>query len=116
MKLFVDDLRIAPEGWNCVRTNTDAIRTLYFGYVKEISVDHDIVKCAHRAGLDLSDETFQPVFYYLAAMPADKRPERIVIHTANPAGAYRMSALLADHGIASEIKESTQQFERDGGY
>lgn len=116
MKLFVDDLRICPEGWTLARTNTDAIRLLYFGRVEEISIDHDIVKCMRHLSPDFSEETFQPVFYYLAAMRQELRPKRIIVHTANPAGAIRMQNLLNDNNIECEIKESSQPFTKDGGY
>lgn len=114
MKLFVDDLRVCPEGWELARTNTDAIRALYFGHVKEISIDHDIVKCPVHISRTFSDETFQPVFYYVAAMSPETRPERIIIHTANPAAAVRMESLFRDHGIVCEVKESNQPFTVDG--
>jgi hypothetical protein len=114
MRLFVDDLRICPEGWECARTNTDAIRLLYFGHVEEISIDHDIVKCMKHISPDFSDETFQPVFYYITAMSPESRPKKITIHTANPAAATRMEGLFEDHGIKCVVHESGQPFPMRG--
>jgi len=112
MKLYVDDLRKCPKGWHLARTNTDAIRLLSFGHVEEISIDHDIVAyCKHRPSVPMADETFQPVAYYIAAMPAEIRPKKVTIHTANPAGALRMQGVLKDAGIESEYKEGSYNFE-----
>jgi hypothetical protein len=62
MKLWHDDIRIPPRGWDCwVRTN-DAARQILdsfatrqaqpFGVVEAISIDHDL-------GLELMDPTVQ---------------------------------------------------------
>lgn len=107
MKLYVDDLRICPEGWTLARTNTEAIRLLATGYVTEISIDHDIcVPNAHlinqtvRKRLAIGEETYQPVAYYIAAMP---KPNLIKVnfHTANPEGAAKMKSILDAVGIES---------------
>ena len=106
MKLFVDDLRIPPDGWSLARTNDAAIRALHTWHVDEISIEHDISQS--KRGYEL--ETFMPVVYYLALMPETTRPKIIRIHTANPAGAIRMRGVLADAGIGCDIKESDQPF------
>ena len=118
MKLFVDDLRRCPDGWTLARTNTEAIRLLATGFVQEISIDHDIcvpnalsIVEPVRRRLQIGQETFQPVVYYIAAMQSDMRPKQITLHSANPAGALRMSGVLQDAGIPCIIKESEQQFD-----
>ena len=113
MKLFVDDLRKPPEGWEVVRTNTDAIRLLAGGYVDEaISIDHDIIACPKPCcGLRMGQETFQPVAYYIARMPEELRPQKINFHTANPAGALRMQGVLKDVGIDSTYHEASGSFQ-----
>lgn len=113
MRLFVDDLRIAPAGWAVARTNSDAIDLLHNYRVYTISIDHDIEQ-TKRGGLDL--ETFMPVVYYVSVMPVERRPKSIIIHTANPAAAIRMAGVLNDAGIECEVKESDQPFpKRCGG-
>jgi len=121
MRLFCDDLRICPEGWTLARTNTEAIRLLASGYVSEISIDHDIcvpnvefIKESVRKRLAMGEETFQPIVYYICLMKPEDRPKKITIHTANPAAALRMSGLLFDAGIESEIKESGYAFDQGG--
>lgn len=102
MKLFVDDIRPAPEGWQQARTVTDAIRFLArFGeQVDEISLDHDISYAVEVAGTQRpfpSPENFTAVAYYMVEfyyeVSMDKRPE-VIIHTANPVGAKELSDIL----------------------
>jgi hypothetical protein len=105
----VDDLRKCPEGWTVARTNTEAIRLLASGYVDEIvSIDHDI--CVPFSGelsegvrkrLQVGQETFQPVAFYLSVMPAELRPKTIRFHTSNPDGAAKMMGVLKVAGIDS---------------
>lgn len=105
MKLYVDDLRKCPEGWELARTNTKAIRLLSFGHVDEISIDHDIVAyCSHRVSMPLADETFQPVAYYMALLPQAMRPNKVTIHTANPSGGNRLYGILKEAGYEPEIQ------------
>ena len=42
MKLFVDDLRPAPNGWTLARTVDEAIELLLQGSVSELSLDYDL--------------------------------------------------------------------------
>ena len=68
LKLFVDDIRPAPEGWQQARTVTDAIRFLHKFEVEEISLDHDISYAVEVAGTQRpfpSPETFMAVAYYI---------------------------------------------------
>lgn len=98
MKLYVDDLRKCPEGWEIARTVSDAIRTLAGGTVLEVSLDHDIA-FQGRHGLEL--ETFEGVAWYIAAMWT---PPKVTIHTANTPAANIMAAILRAAGIDSTIK------------
>lgn len=83
-KLFVDDMREIPPGWIGARTVSEAIAVLAALPISHVSLDHDIIFPRSGAGLyqSLSLETFRGVAHYIAAMPADKRPQ-IRVHTAN---------------------------------
>lgn len=114
MKLYVDDLRKCPEGWTLARTNTEAIRLLATGYVEEISIDHDI--CTPFSGelsepvrrrLQIGQETFQPVVYYIVAMNPEFRPKIITMHTANVGAGRLMIQLMEQHGIQATYKEGS---------
>lgn len=116
MKLFIDDIRQAPdETWQVVRTITEALRLIYFygSDIREISLDHDI---SHFENLDETDvdqqtyackETFSAVVYYLVARYSD-RPQaqvpKIVFHTANKPAALRMKAILNGAAIKCSIE------------
>ena len=99
MKLFCDDIRKCPDGWELARTNTKAIRILATMSVEEISIDHDICCQMERVSgqgfsTHSSNETFMPIVYYILAMPRESRPKVIYIHTANtPAGDLMMEML-----------------------
>lgn len=92
MKLFVDDIRQEPKGWQRARTVTEAIRILATQFVEEISLDHDIscftpaTGCTHSSG-----ETFMAVAFYLRLM---KPRPKIRIHTANVEAGAQMARLL----------------------
>lgn len=96
LKLFVDDLREPPEGWHLARTATEAIRVLATAPIRviEVSLDHDIT---HSGGT--CPESFEAVAHYIAAMPDERRPERVFIHTANVAMAGKLKGIIADAGI-----------------
>ncbi len=78
MKLFVDDIRNAPdEKWIVARTVTEAIRCIryYRDEIVEISLDHDI---SHQIGMgDLSrpypcKETYAAVAYFIGEVYKDR--------------------------------------------
>lgn len=123
LRLFVDDIREAPEGWHCARTVTEAIRILDERDVSDVSLDHDI---SHAVGLDSvmrpypCGETFEPVARFIALMYAEgeKFPGTVTIHTANPAGAERMRQILAHcQGIdvAVELGRPCNRLEKGDG-
>jgi hypothetical protein len=96
IKLFVDDMRSAPEGWHLSKTITEAISALANLEVEAISLDHDII--FEPAGSAIfSNENFTAVAYYVTAMAS--KPKRVYIHTANPAGAIRLKGIFDDANI-----------------
>lgn len=103
MKLFVDDIRRIPDGWEGARTNTKAIRMLATTPIDEISIDHDIccmMEQAQSKGLSgythSSNETYMPVVFYILAMPRELRPKIVHIHTANTHAGKIMMDMLKD--------------------
>ena len=113
MKLFIDDIRNAPDDkWNVARTVTEAIRCIYYyrDQLEEISIDHDI---SHQIGMgELSrpypcGETFSAVCYYMAVVYdqsySPKKP-KVVLHTSNLIGAENMQLILSRAGIECSIE------------
>ena len=109
MKLYIDDIRPAPEGWMQARTVTDAIKTIaQFGEeITEISLDHDIsipVSANGEYRPFPSPETFQAVAYFIVEYYISRRDvdgsillrekPTITIHTANPVGGKELQAIL----------------------
>lgn len=86
MKLFVDDCRPAPAGWVLARTPEEARIRLEAGSVEEVSLDYFI-----GTG---EDETFLSVAHVIVELPAERRPRRVVLHTASEAGAARLAQVL----------------------
>ena len=129
MKLFIDDIRDAPdESWKLVRTITEAISAIDIFNFEVISIDHDIshqVQVGKTSRPYPCEETFLPIAVFLkekyktqliakevgAVMTclckdghkAGDIP-KIILHTANPAGALRMKNVL--DGFDVEIRES----------
>lgn len=106
MKLWVDDIRDAPDdSWTEVRKVEPAVALLAKFPMTEISLDHDI---EYRP----SDETFKPLAYYIGLLLSgdDLNGQRyarghlpkITIHSDNPVGAKEMIAILNDYGITAK--------------
>lgn len=105
MKLFVDDIRNAPdESWTVARTVDSAISFIsQFGDdLDVVSLDHDI---SHQVGMgELSRpfpcaETFTPVARYMASYYEKKKRLKqpiVVIHSSNQMGAKNIEFILKD--------------------
>lgn len=103
MKLWVDDMRDAPdESWTEVRKVQPAITLLSNFHFEEISLDHDI---ENRP----DDETFKPIAHYIG-MKYDQRvlrdivkpiPPKITIHSINPTGSKEIQDILLSYGLYS---------------
>ena len=119
MKLWVDDIRPAPEGWTRARSVTEAIRILATMEVSEVSLDHDISMKVMVGDVESgyseprpfrSNETFEPVAWFLREMSRDRPegrfPSFVTLHTANSNGADKMKAILADTLIDVRIQLS----------
>lgn len=111
IKLFVDDLRPNPPGWLLARTITEAQRILSFFSVDTVSLDHDIFHSVPSKedspsieGAVTCPENFSAVAYFIAMMPADRRPKKVILHTSNTAVVYAMIEILSEAGVAVERK------------
>ncbi len=121
MKLWVDDIRNAPDdSWTVARTVTSAISAISRYDFDEISLDHDI---SHQVVIgNLSrpypcGETFMAVVYFIAQkywhekgidgsdvlyVSRTNLVPKITIHTSNQVAGDEMAQVLADVGIRSE--------------
>jgi hypothetical protein len=89
MKVYLDDERIAPEGWIQVRWPDEAITLLQTGTVIQLSLDHDLGDDQSGKGYDVLLWIEQEV-----ALNHFVPPSEIFVHSANPAGRMRMLAAI----------------------
>lgn len=84
MKLWVDDLRPAPDGWTWVTTSAAAIEILARGEIIDVmSLDHDLG----------SDDTTRPVVLWMCEHEA--WPREVRVHSANPVGVEWLEGMIA---------------------
>lgn len=98
MKLWFDDVRVAPLGWTWAKSFDDAVVLLRTGNVGNASLDHDMGGWADGGlafdpnapdGTDLVDWMVENATY----------PNGWVqVHSSNPAGADRMVNTLLRYG------------------
>ena len=97
MKVYLDDIRPAPEGWTLVTTPEQAIELMSRGRVEEISLDHDLglddVRSGYLVLLWIEEQVHYNAFV----------PPKISLHTANPVGRARMEWVL--RSIERMLKE-----------
>lgn len=88
MKVFLDDVRTAPEGWVHVLWPDEVIALLKTGQVTDLSLDHDLGDDARGTGYD--------VLLWIEASVVEHGfvPPNISIHSANPVARGRMEAAV----------------------
>lgn len=86
MKVYLDDERIAPDGWIQVRWPEDAIRLLESGEVTELSLDHDLGDDAHGTGYDVV------LWIEEAVATRGFRPPSIKVQSANSSARMKMES------------------------
>lgn len=96
MKLYVDDIRIAPEGWTQAWNAKEALLFLQKGDVTHMSLDHDLGDPGEPTGYDIMCWLEQWVYMEDVPVPY------ITFHTANPVGRANMQACL--DGILRRLK------------
>lgn len=89
MKVFLDDERIAPDGWVQVRWPDEVINLLQTGTVTHLSLDHDLGDDQKGTGYDVLLWIEREVVLHKFVPPA-----KIEVHSANPAARERMFAAI----------------------
>lgn len=88
MKLWLDDVRPAPDGWIWVKNARQAIMMLQSADIEQISLDHDLGDERSGSGYEVA------VFIERNAADGTRKPPQWQIHSANPVGCYRMKAAM----------------------
>jgi len=89
MRVYLDDVRVAPAGWVQARWPDEVIALLQSGDVQELSLDHDLGDDQRGTGYDVLTWIEEAV-----ALRAFK-PPRIAVHSANTAARIRMESAIA---------------------
>lgn len=89
MKVYLDDERTTPEGWQRVYWPEEAIALLQGGQVTDISLDHDLGDDVHGTGYDVL------LWIEEAVVTSDFKPPRMQVHSANSSARQKMQAAIA---------------------
>lgn len=73
----------------------------------EAYLDHDLSEKAAAGSPDQGEKTGADVARYIAAMPKEKIPKIIYIHSFNFSGRVRMVQILGDAGIRAVVQPFT---------
>ncbi|QDU14401.1 hypothetical protein CA11_22070 [Gimesia maris] len=92
MRIYVDDERRAPTGWQQVRRSQEAIEFLKSGAVRKLSLGND----ARGTG----DEVLH--WIQEAVSTCDFDPPMIVVHTVNPAARNRLTSSIRSIQLMTE--------------
>ena len=95
MKVFLDDERVAPEGWTRVYWPDEAIALLKTGQVEEISLDHDLGDDERGTGYDVV------LWIEEAVATQGFKPPRMTVHSANSSARQKM-----EMGIAAILRRA----------
>jgi len=88
-KLWIDDLRPAPEGWQQAYTSSQAIDWLevHWNWITEISFDHDLG----------GDDTSRKVILWMCENDYPW-PRICRVHSANPPGVEWLEGMIERYG------------------
>ncbi len=95
MKVYLDDERIAPDGWVQVRWPDEVVKLLLSGNVTELSLDHDLGDDRRGTGYD--------VVLWLEEAVALRgfKPPRVKVHSANTSARVHIRA--RENGIRDPL-------------
>lgn len=86
MKVYLDDERDTPEGWERVYWPDEAIALLEKGIVTEISLDHDLGDDERGTGYDVV------LWLEEAVVVNNFSPPKMKVHSANSSARQKMEA------------------------
>ncbi len=88
MKLWLDDIRPAPEGWVHVKTAAEAISMFARGEVEIASLDHDLgtEETGYSVVCWIERAMYQKAWY--GVFPT------IYVHSSNPVGRMKMEKVI----------------------
>jgi len=91
-KIWLDDMRPAPDGWVHVQRPEEAIAALFKGGVTHFHLDHDLDDNEYGTGYDVL------LWIEQATMQSHFTPPLITVHSANESTRQKMEALITKIG------------------
>ena len=88
MRLYLDDERTPPVGWELATTAAEAIKILQEQNITDVSLDHDLGFAENGTGYDVLLWIEEQVAF------TEYIPPRISIHTANPSAYVKMKSAV----------------------
>lgn len=119
MKLWVDDIRNAPDDtWTVARTVTSAIRAIARYNFDVISLDHDISHQVTVGALGRPypcEETFAAVAYYIKAKydAVELFDPTVYLHTSNQVAGDEMALILAPISTVKKYMGAANRLEME---
>lgn len=112
MKLWLDDERPAPAGWDLALTAWEAIGLLILAGlrcepVEAISLDHDLGPTVDDKGRELSDSPGTGMDVLNWMLDVDLVPDNTSFHTANGPARENMLSKLSSWRKAKELPSDT---------
>ncbi len=97
MKIYLDDERPTPDGWQHCRWPEEVIELLTAGGVTHLSLDHDLGDDTHGTGYDVV------LWIEEQVATTDFDPPEIIVHSANVSARAKMEAGI--RSIATILKQ-----------
>ena len=106
-KLWIDDIRPAPEGYIWCKSTLNALHTIFkyrFNEITEINLDHDAGEYAKEGGdfieilKELERLCHSPQALKQAFWKAKCQEYTFVLHSANPVGVENMRRIIQKNG------------------
>ena len=105
MKVYLDDERPTPEGWETARWPDEVIQMLETGDVKELSLDHDLGDDKRGTGYDVI------LWIEEAVVTKDFRPPLIKVHSANVSAREKMTlGIKSIERLAQRLSSGLDEF------
>lgn len=98
MKIWIDDVRLTPDGYTGFMTTNAALRFIRQNYnmIDEISLDHDAGDCAKDGGDYI--EVLKELERLTRVHKMDFSHIKFSLHSANPVGVANMRAIIQSNG------------------
>ena len=90
MKIWLDDVRPAPEGWVWVKNYSEAVQHLASFSWSEVSLDHDL----GDFGDDREWTGYDVLMYIVEMKQWGREIGTVKVHSANPVAQERMQGVI----------------------